>query len=115
MQPDCRKSEIKAPFYFGGRIKPTSISEWSQIRKAGTNGLFLVIMAITWMPQAIASFPPCSRHRVELLAILEALLCDVEWVLEAICDLKKGESEGVKPCVGKKRKPDILDESKAPS
>jgi hypothetical protein len=68
------------------RIYPEDISGWSEIRKAGPNGLFLILMAISWMPECIASLPTTCRERVELNAILESLLCDVEWVLESVCE-----------------------------
>jgi hypothetical protein len=106
MQPVCRKAESQGPFYFGERTNPTDISEWGEVRKAGSNGLFLMIMAISWIPQAIASLPPTSRPRAELLAVFEAMVYDVEWVLGAICGLEDGKAEGE---ARKKRKPEKIE------
>jgi hypothetical protein len=36
------------------------------------------------MPESIASLMPTSRVHLECKAIFEALLCDVEWVLDAL-------------------------------
>jgi hypothetical protein len=115
MQPAARKAESQHAFYFGERIKPTNISEWDQLRRAGSNGFFLIIMTISWIPQAIASLPPTSRPRIELLAVFEALLLDVEWVLDAICDLKDDGPEEKIPCKGKKRKSENVEDSNSPS
>jgi hypothetical protein len=91
LQPPTRQSGLTHQFYFGGRVQPADVGEWNEVRKAGPNGLFLVIMAISWIPEAIASITPTSRTRAELLAALEVLLCDMEWVLDILCDLKPAE------------------------
>jgi hypothetical protein len=115
LQPVSRKAEPRHAFYFGERVKPTNSSEWDQLRKAGSNGFFLIIMTISWIPQAIASLPPSSRPRIELLAVFEALLLDVEWVLDAVCDLGDvGPGEAI-PCKGKKRKSEKIEGSNVPS
>jgi hypothetical protein len=93
--------------HFGDRIQATELSGWGQVLKAGPNGVFLILMALSWIPQAIGSLVPTSRERAELNAIFEALIFDVEWVLKAICEFESAEDPKPKTVRGRKRKSNV--------
>jgi hypothetical protein len=101
-------------FHFGERIQPGQLSEWGSILKAGPNGIFLILMALSWIPQSISSLIPTARERVELNAIFEALCCDVEWVLDTICKGQPAEEpKSLSTVCGQKRNAAVSEQSSA--
>ena len=116
IQPPFRNSAARHQhnFYFGERIQPVQLSDWGPILKAGPNGIFLILMALSWIPQFISSLTPTARERAELNAIFEALCCDVEWVLDTICRGQPGEEPKPPSTVrGQKRNAAVGEQSSA--
>jgi hypothetical protein len=55
---------------------PDSPTEWSHLRKGGSNGVFLLVLALSWMPLYLA--------RQEEQAKVELLIKDLTWVLSVL-------------------------------
>jgi hypothetical protein len=68
------ESDWQPPSY----LLPAFPAEWFQIRRAGPNGIFVFIMALSWIPKQI---------RMEVQVKVEVLMDDFIWVLGTISKL----------------------------
>lgn len=107
LQPNSRKLkwDPMATFIPPIGALPNAPSEWSLVRKGGSNGVFLFLLALSWTPLYLSH--PNDKQKVE------ALMKDLVWVLGVLSNsayvdsqVKMGQHGGEK----KKRKqpPDPL-------
>lgn len=86
MQPAWRRGTEGSPL---SRDIP-SIEEWDIIARGGSNGLFLVVMALSWWFQGFVS------TSTEPTDDFWAAVSDVAWVLDTITDTLSSVSVGQK-------------------
>ena len=60
---------------------PRFPQEWINLHKAGPNGIFIFIMALSWLPKG------ATRYEDKVLA--DQLIKDFVWVLGTMCGLDK--------------------------
>ena len=97
IQPLTRQQawNINETFLPPFHVLPKHPEEWFRIKKAGPNGIFVFINALSWLPGRLTS--------PEDKATLEAILEDLAWVLGTMtCVEKLANVEGGKD--NKKRK-----------
>jgi hypothetical protein len=59
-------------------VLPDEPGEWSQLRKGSSNGVFRIILALSWVPVNINLTNVVERFKVE------AIMKDLVWVLKVI-------------------------------
>lgn len=62
---------------------PIPLASWDLLAKSGRNGVFLVILALSWWRHAIAKLPD-DESRSLSIQDWERLVYDVDWVLNSI-------------------------------
>ncbi|KAG1903422.1 uncharacterized protein F5891DRAFT_977985 [Suillus fuscotomentosus] len=71
IQPDDRECDSQ-----GAHMRETQDADWSRLRKAGRNGMYLIVVGLMWWHNMISN----NKTMGEWLAIVE----DVSWVLESM-------------------------------
>jgi hypothetical protein len=72
MQPDWREGESLV------KTLPAD-TDWGAIYRGGSNGLFLVVMALSWW---VGAMGPNDQHNLDLLVAIY----DVKWVLSELAE-----------------------------
>jgi hypothetical protein len=78
LQPPSRRLKWDYPAYFAPPYLtlPDDPGEWSQLRKGGPYGLFLFVLALSWLPINLRT----AEDKIKV----EALMKDFVWVLKLL-------------------------------
>jgi hypothetical protein len=69
--------DVLQPSWRVGRSEPPANADWKVLQRGGSNGIFIVLMCLSWWGNAVTS----PEHR----EVFDAAVEDVVWVLQHVC------------------------------